>query len=610
MSGIVGYAGNGNGAKEILLDGLRALEYRGYDSAGIAMVRKSKLIVRKESGKLRALEAKVTSSDFDGPIGIGHTRWATHGAPTRDNAHPHLSSDGKIAVVHNGIIENYRDLKDELIRKNGIVFVSETDSEVIAQLIGLNYKGDLKEAVRKTSLRLKGAYTIAVICADDPERIIATRKNAPLVAGMCDEGAILASDIPALLKHTRDVYMIEDGEIVIITNKGVEIYDEEHTRINRMRLRIKGEVYPSGKNGHEHFMYKEIKEQPDSIRELLVSLVDRNGILKPGTLEFLKNTIDRIENIYIVGCGTASHAGLTGKSFIEKFTKIKCEACISSEFRYQEPILSENSLCLFISQSGETGDTLEALREAKRKGAITLSIINTVYSSAARESDHAIFMSSGPEIAVASTKTYTAQITSLYLIALNLGFLRGTVKKAEAKRLFDELSGVPELIEDVFKREDKIKELAKKHYKKDKIFYSGRGLDVATAYEASLKLKEISYINSYSIAAGELKYGAIALITKDILFIMLATQSKLIGKMLSSMEEVKARQAQVIAVVKDGDKKVTEAADDVFFIPDCPDDLSPIISAVAFQIFAYHVAKLRGREIDQPRNLAKAITVE
>jgi glucosamine--fructose-6-phosphate aminotransferase (isomerizing) len=574
------------------------------------MIRKSKLLVRKESGKLRALEAKVTSSDFDGSIGIGHTRWATHGAPTRENAHPHLSSDGNIAIVHNGIIENYRDLKNELIRKNNLVFVSETDSEVIAQLIGLNYKGDLEEAVRKTSLRLKGSYSIAVICADDPERIIATRKNAPLVAGICDEGTMLASDIPALLRHTRDVYMIEDGEIVIITNKGVEIYDEEHTRINRMRLHIKGDVSSSGKNRYEHFMYKEIKEQPDSIRRILSGFINSSGVLKPGVLEFLKEAADRIENIFIIGCGTASHAAMIGKTFIEKYARIKCEACISSEFRYQDLIVSENSLCLFISQSGETGDTLEALREVKRRGAITLSIVNTAYSSLARESEHVVFMSSGPEIAVASTKTYTAQITSLYVTALYLGLLRKTVKKAEAKRLLGELSGVSKLIEDVIKREDKIKELAKKHYKKDKIFYSGRGLDVATAHEASLKLKEISYINSYSIAAGELKYGAIALITKDILFVMLATQSKLLDKMLSSIEEVKARQAQVVAVAKDSDKIFTEAADDVFYIPDCPDDLSPVVSVVAFQIFAYHIAKLRGREIDQPRNLAKAITVE
>jgi len=609
MCGIVGYVGTGS-AKQTLLDGLRALEYRGYDSAGIALVKKGKLLVRKESGKLRALEAKVKGGDFDASVGIGHTRWATHGAPTRENAHPHMSPDGRVAIVHNGIIENYMELKEELIREQNAVFSSETDSEVIAHLVGLYYEDNLVDAVRKTISRLRGSYAIAAVCTGDPERIVAARKDTPLIAGLCDEGGLLASDIPALLKHTRDIFLIEDNEVVVITQKDVEIYDEELTRMNRSRTHIDWDVAAAEKGGYEHFMLKEINEQPAGVRDTLAHRLSEEGSILLDDLALTKERLDSLEHIYIIACGTARHAGMFGKVLIEKYAGLTCEVDMSSEFRYRDPIMNEHTLCICISQSGETSDTLEALREAKRKGAKVLSIVNVVGSSLARASDHVFYTWAGPEIAVASTKAYTTQLTALYLIALYMGLLREKISEEEAGARLENLKEVPILIENVLKREEEIIELAKKHYKKDKIFFSGRGLDVATAEEASLKLKEISYINSYAIAAGELKHGTIALITKDVLFFVTATQSKLYEKMLSNIEEMKARQAQVVAVVKKGDSRIEEVADDVFLIPECDDELAPIVSIVMLQLFAYHVAKLRGREIDQPRNLAKSVTVE
>jgi len=609
MCGIVGYIGNGS-AKEALLDGLRALEYRGYDSAGIALVRKGKLLVRKESGKLRALEAKVTGNDFDAPVGIGHTRWATHGAPTRENAHPHLSTDGQIAIVHNGIIENHMELKEELVREHGAAFSSETDSEVIAFLVGLHYDGDLKDAVRKTVLRLRGSYAIAAVCADDPERIVAARKDSPLIAGLSEEGGLLASDIPAILKYTRDIYLIDDGEIVVVTKNDVEIYDEESTRMNRPRTRVDWDVAAAEKGGYEHFMLKEIYEQPASVHETIMHRLDENGEITLDGLGLSKERLDGLERVYLIACGTAHHATMLGKILIERFAGIPCETDLSSEFRYRDPIVNERTLCIYVSQSGETSDTIEALREAKRRGAGILSIVNVVGSSLARASDHVFYTWAGPEIAVASTKAYTTQLTALCVLALYMGQLRGKLSAKEVSERLEKLKEAPALIKDVLAREDVIIELAKKHYKKDKIFYSGRGADVASAEEASLKLKEISYINSYAISAGEMKHGTIALITKDVLFFVLATQSKLYEKMLSNIEEMKARQAQIVAVAKTGDSRIEEIADDVFFIPDCADETAPIVAIVFFQLFAYHVAKLRGREIDQPRNLAKSVTVE
>ena len=594
----------------MLLDGLSALEYRGYDSAGIALVRKGKLLVRKESGKLKALEAKVRGTDFDAATGIGHTRWATHGAPTRENSHPHMSPDGRVAIVHNGIIENHMELKEELIREHGAVFASETDSEVIAHLVGLYYDGDLADAVRKAVSRLRGQYAIAAVCAGDEDRIVAARKDAPLIAGLCEEGGLLASDIPALLKYTRDIYLIEDNEIVIITQKDIEIYDVENTRMHRARTHIDWDITAAEKGGYEHFMMKEIHEQPKGVYETIAHRLGEDGGIDLSDLMLTKEILDNLERIYIIACGTASHAGRVGKVLIEKYAGIPCDVDLSSEFRYRDPIVNERTFCICISQSGETSDTIEALREAKRRGAGVLSVVNVVGSSVARASDHVFYTWAGPEIAVASTKAYTTQLTAFHLIALYMGLLRGRMSEAEALTALEKLKEVPAFIEDVLGREAEIEKLAVKHYKKEKIFYSGRGVDVATAEEGSLKLKEISYINSYAIAAGELKHGTIALITKDVLFFVIATQSKLYEKMLSNIEEMKARQAQVVAIAKKGDTRIQEIADDVFFIPDCSDEVAPIVAVVVLQLFAYHIAKLRGREIDQPRNLAKSVTVE
>ncbi|MDR1816121.1 MAG: glutamine--fructose-6-phosphate transaminase (isomerizing) [Clostridiales Family XIII bacterium] len=609
MCGIVGYAGSGS-AKEMILSGLNALKYRGYDSAGIALVRKGKLLVRKESGKLEALEAKVGGAEFDAPLGIGHTRWATHGAPTRENAHPHVSFDGRVAIVHNGIIENFMELKAELAQKHGIRFVSETDSEVIAHLIALYFEDDLAEAVRKAAKRMHGAYAVAAVSADDAERIVAIRKDAPLIAGLCGEGGLLASDIPALLKYTRDVYLIENDEIVIVTKDSVQIFDEELTRLNRTKTHIDWDAVAAERGGYEHFMMKEIHEQPTGIKETLRHRVDAKKELLLDDLAFTKEELDAVDRIYIVACGTASHAGLVGKPVIEKYARIPVEVDLSSEFRYRNPIVTEHTLVLAISQSGETSDTIEAIREAKRRGAKVLSVVNVKGSSIARESDHVFYSAAGPEIAVASTKAYTTQIVSLYLIALHMGRLRGTVSAADCKKLVEALEQTPALVEKVIKDEKRIRKLAKEHYKKEKIFFVGRGADVATAQEASLKLKEITYINSFAIAAGELKHGTIALITRNVFFFAVATQSYLYEKMLSNIEEMKARKAEIVAVVKEGDKRVKEIADEVFAIPDCGDEIAPIVAVVFFQLFAYHVAKLRGRDIDQPRNLAKSVTVE
>jgi glucosamine--fructose-6-phosphate aminotransferase (isomerizing) len=594
----------------MILSGLKSLEYRGYDSAGIALIRKGKLLVRKESGKLKALEAKVGGPEFDGPIGIGHTRWATHGAPTRENAHPHQSGDGRIAIVHNGIIENFMELREELTRENEIRFVSETDSEVIAHLISLYYDGDLFDAVRSASRRMRGAYAVAALAESEPDRIIAIRKDAPLIAGVCAEGGLIASDIPALLKYTKDVYFIENNEIVVVTRGGVQIFDEEKTRMNRTRTHIDWDVTAAEKGGYEHFMRKEIFEQPAGIRETLRRRIDDSGHIALDDLEFTKEELDGLERIYIIACGTALHAGLIGKALIEKYARIPCEADLSSEFRYRDPIVNERTLCICISQSGETTDTLEGLREAKRKGAKILSIVNVVGSSVARASDHVFYTWAGPEIAVASTKAYTTQLTSLYLIAMYMGLLRGTTDEAACGRLLGELAEAPAMVEEVLKNEERFIGLAKEHYKKEKIFYVGRGLDVVTAQEASLKLKEITYINSFAIAAGELKHGTIALITKDVLFFALATQAALYEKMISNIEEMKARKAQVVAIAKAGAGRIGEVADDAFFIPECSDEIAPLVSIVPFHLISYHIAKLRGREIDQPRNLAKSVTVE
>jgi glucosamine--fructose-6-phosphate aminotransferase (isomerizing) len=594
----------------MIIDGLKSLEYRGYDSAGIALNAKGKIIVRKESGVIANLEKKIGKQDFDGNLGIGHTRWATHGSPIRENAHPHLSADGRIAIVHNGIIENYLELKAQLKKNHRIEFKSETDSEVIAHLIGAHYKGDLVEAVRKAVERMRGAYAVGAIAADEPDKIVAVRKDAPLIAGIGQDSNYLASDIPALLKYTRDIYLIENDEIVIITADDIKIYDEDMTRVRREVMHVTWDAAAAEKGGYEHFMKKEICEQPEGIRETLERRLDDRGDIKLDGVELTKKELDAIDRIYIVACGTASHAGMQGKALIERFAGIPTETDLASEFRYRNPLVNERTLFLCISQSGETLDTLEALREAKRKGARVLSICNVVGSSVARESDDVFYTWAGPEIAVASTKAYTTQLVCLYLIALYMGRERGVLPESEYRRMIEELRALPQKAEETLKTENQIRELAERFCIKEQIFYIGRGQDVGTAYEASLKLKEVSYINSFAIAAGELKHGTIALIRKQTLFFVLASQDALYEKMLSNIEEIKARSAHVVSIAKKGNRRIAKVSDETIFIPQCADEVAPILAVIPLQLLAYHIAKLKKRNIDKPRNLAKSVTVE
>jgi glucosamine--fructose-6-phosphate aminotransferase (isomerizing) len=609
MCGIVGYIGDGS-AKGIILSGLKSLEYRGYDSAGIALTQKGKIVIKKESGELSNLEKRVLKGDFDSNIGIGHTRWATHGRPIKENAHPHLSADGQIAIVHNGILENYIEIKKRLIEEHGITFKSETDSEVIAQLISVHYKGDLFEAVTAAISEMSGAYAIGVIAASEPDKIVAVRQDAPLIAGLGSECNFLASDIPAVLAYTKDIFVIENGETVVITKDEIKIFDEDLTRVNREITKIEWDVEAAEKDGYEDFMLKEINEQPHVISETLARRMSPEGEIKLEGISLSKKDIENINRIYIVACGTANHAGMQGVHLIEKFAGIPAQADLASEFRYRCPIVDEHTLCICVSQSGETTDTLEALREAKRRGSRILSICNVVESSVARESDDVMYTWAGPEISVASTKAYTTQLICFYLIALYMGKTSGRLADFEYERMVGELHALPDKVSEVLGCEAQVQKLAEKFAIKEQVFYIGRGQDVGTAYEASLKLKEISYINSLAIAAGELKHGTIALVRKDTLFFAIATQDFLYEKILSNIQEIKARDAYVISVAKEGNTRIAKVSDDTIFVPGCADEVSPVLSIVPMQLFAYYVAKQLKRNIDKPRNLAKSVTVE
>lgn len=609
MCGIVGYIGDSN-AKDIIIDGLKKLEYRGYDSSGIAVLKDGGLAVRKRKGGLAELEKMIDGEVFDSHIGIGHTRWATHGEPSDENAHPHCSSKGDIAVVHNGIIENYVKLRQWLQDTHNIKFVTKTDTEVIAQLIGVFYEGDLLEAVYKAEEMMEGTYAIGVIAAEEPERIVAVRKNAPLIVGLGKDGNFIASDIPALLKYTRDIYLIENDETVVITKDKVEIFDKDRKPVKREIFHVEWDESAAEKEGYEHFMLKEIHEQPKGIFETLTRRLDADDNIVLDGIKFTKEELENINKVYIVACGTAYHAGLVGKYAIEKFARIPVEVDIASEFRYRDPFVDENTLFIAVSQSGETLDTLEALREAKKKGARVLSVVNVVGSSVSRESDDVFYTWAGPEIAVASTKAYTTQIICMYLIALYMAKLKNSISDEYYKTILNELKALPDKLENFLKNESLIETIAEKQYKRESVFFIGRGTDVGIAYEGSLKLKEISYINSFAIAAGELKHGTIALMEKGTLVVALATQDKLYEKMLSNIEEVKARGAYIIGIAKESNKAIEKQADDVIYIPDCADEVTPVLAVVPLQLLAYYVAKLRGCNIDKPKNLAKSVTVE
>ena len=611
MCGIVGYTGRDN-ARDIIIDGLKKLEYRGYDSAGIALLMDGKINIKKHVGGIENLENLIAGENLYSHTGIGHTRWATHGAPSDINAHPHASEDGRVAIVHNGIIENYVELKEELISHYGVHFKSETDSEVVAHLIGLYMKESdcLEDAVYKAMGRMRGAYAIVAISADDPDKLVAVRKDAPLIAGLGKGSNFIASDIPALLKYVKEIYLIENGEMVVVTPDSVKIFDENRNPVNREVFHVTWDVDAAEKEGYEHFMLKEIFEQPKGISETINRRLDENGMIKLDGISLTREDLDRFSKIYIVACGTAYHAGLVGKTIIEKFAKIPVEVDVASEFRYRDPLVDENTLFIAISQSGETLDTLAALREAKRKGARILSVVNVVGSSVARESDDVFYTWAGPEIAVASTKAYTTQLTCMYLLGLYMGLERGTITEEFYRDFIGELSVIPEKLEGYLKKTGEIEALAKILYNRDQVFFIGRGLDSAIAYEGSLKLKEISYINSFAIAAGELKHGTIALMEPGTLVLALATQDFLYEKMISNIQEIKARGAHVLSIAKEGNRAIEAQSNEVIYIPPCRDELTPLLSVVPLQLFSYFVAKERGCNIDKPKNLAKSVTVE
>lgn len=609
MCGIIGYVGDGH-AKEKIINGLKSLEYRGYDSAGIALDIDGKIEVRKQVGGISNLEKIIDDDSFDSNIGIGHTRWATHGAPSTVNAHPHINMDGSIAVVHNGIIENYTEIKERLIAEHGIEFRSETDTEVIAQLIGVLYEGDLYEAVTKAVSQMRGAYAIAAMAAGEPDKLVAVRKDAPLIAGIGKGCNFIASDIPALLKYVREIYLIENNETLVVTKDDIKIFDEDGNRVKRDVFHVTWDADAAEKGGYEHFMLKEIHEQPKGLEDTLNKRIKDGNIINIDGINMTKKDIEGFNKVYIVACGTAYHAGLVGKAAIEKMARIPVEVDVASEFRYRDPFVDESTLFIAISQSGETLDTLAALREAKSKGARILSVVNVVGSSVARESDDVLYTWAGPEISVASTKAYTNQLMCMYLLALYMGKEKGTIDGTYYAKVIEELKTIPEKLQHILDKEGDIERLADIFYKRDQVFFIGRGPDSGVAYEGSLKLKEISYINSFAIAAGELKHGTIALIEDDTLVIALATQDALFEKMVSNVEEIKARGARVIAIAKEGNTEIEKKADIVIYIPQCMDELTPLLSVVPLQLFAYFVAKNRGCNIDKPKNLAKSVTVE
>lgn len=609
MCGIVGYIGV-NEAVPVLLDGLERLEYRGYDSAGLAVINGEGLQIRKIKGRLEGLKNMMTDSPISAHIGIGHTRWATHGAPTVPNAHPHLNQSGTISVIHNGILENYLKIKEWLIEEKGYQFKSETDTEAIAHLVDYYYEGDILAAVNQAVKIMEGTFALGVICQHEPDRIVAFRKDSPLIVGLGTDANYIASDIPALLKYTRDIYLIENGETVLLTKDSVNIWNEKGQDVKREIYKVTWDIDAAEKEGFEHFTLKEIFEQPKGIRNTLHPRINKEDDIVLDGIKLTKEDIEAFDRIYIVACGTAYHAGLVGRFLIERYASIPVIVEVASEFRYREPIIDNKTLFIAVSQSGETLDTLAALREAKRKGARILSIVNVVGSSVTRESDDVLYTWAGPEIGVASTKAYTTQLVAFYLIALYMGRITGKLTEDRYHEILTELKGMDQKVEEVLKKADICKKMADRQKDNTSVFFMGRGVDVDTSFEGSLKYKEISYINSVAIAAGELKHGTIALIEEGTLVMALATQKRLFEKMCSNMQEVKARGAYVVAIAQEGHTDIEKFASEVFYIPKTMDDLAPLLSVIPLQLLAYYVSAARGNDVDKPRNLAKSVTVE
>lgn len=593
MCGIVGYFGDKK-ASDIILDGLSKLEYRGYDSAGIAVISDGEIKSRKHKGKLSVLVESLKKEDIFGHVGIGHTRWATHGAPSDVNSHPHFNNDKSIAVVHNGIIENYQELKKELEEK-GAKFVSSTDTEVVAHLISLYYTGSLKEAVYKATKRLEGSYALGVICKNNPEELVAVRKSSPLILGLGENEYYIASDIPAILKYTREVVYLEDHDLVVINRSGVSIYDEQMNKVKREVNHVEWDIQAATKGGYDFFMDKEIHEQKEAVK----------NTIEKSLLNLREINIDfsDIDKIYIVACGTAYNAGTIGKYYFQEYLNKPVYTDIASEFRYNKQFIDQHTLVILVSQSGETADTLAVLRKVKEHGCKVLAVTNVVGSTISREADNVFYTFAGPEIAVASTKAYTTQIVSLYLIARYF-----STTKEEYEDVLKEAVKICPLIDEVLKKEKDIKEIARKFINAKSIFYLGRSIDHALANEGALKLKEISYIHAESFAAGELKHGTIALIENMTPVVAIMTQKDLYDKMLSNIQEVKARGAYIVAVTNDNEK--IKFADDTIQIPEFCQMLTPILAVIPLQILAYYTSYLKGYDVDKPRNLAKSVTVE
>ncbi len=608
MCGIVGYVGQ-NQAAPILLDGLARLEYRGYDSAGMAVYHDGEIEIVKAKGRLQVLRELTNNGiDLKGTIGIGHTRWATHGEPSVINSHPHYNKDKSIAVVHNGIIENYQPLRDRLIRK-GYRFISDTDTEVIAHMLDNYYNGDPLETISKIMARIEGSYALGVLFKDHPGEIYAVRKDSPLIIGVSEEGNFIASDIPAILNHTRNVYFIENLEIVKLTRENVMFYNMDKEEIEKEVTVVDWDMEAAEKGGYEHFMLKEIYEQPKAVRDTINPRI-KNGEIVIDEWHMTDEDVQKLNKIFIVACGSAYHAGVSGKYVLEGIARIPVEVDLASEFRYRDPILDDHSLVIVISQSGETADSLAALREAQRRGVKVLGIVNVVGSSIAREADSVLYTWAGPEIAVATTKAYSTQLAALYLLAIYLGKKRGKLEESVYNEMIQELQDLPDKIQSLLGDKERIQWFASKFAASHDIFFIGRGVDYATCMEGSLKLKEISYIHSEAYAAGELKHGTISLVEDGILVASVLTQPQLYEKTVSNMVEVKARGAYVMALTNSGNYDVEDVANFTVYIPKTNPWFTTSLAVIPLQLFAYYVSLARGLDVDKPRNLAKSVTVE
>ena len=608
MCGIVGYVGNKKATK-FLIEGLSKLEYRGYDSAGVAVIQNGNVEIVKQKGRLANLGEALKENPLDGTVGIGHTRWATHGEPSDVNSHPHQTSKGDITVVHNGIIENYLELTN-FLKEQGYEFKSATDTEVIPNLIHYFYEGDLFKAVVKATEKLEGSYAIGVISAQEPDKLVAVRKDSPLIVGLGEEETFIASDIPAVLSYTRDVYLLEDKEYVLVTRDGVKVLTENGEEINKEIYKVTWNEDSAEKGGYEDFMLKEIYEQPKAVRDTLAGKIALGKEISLDNVKFTKEELENFDRVYIVACGTAYHAGLVGKTVIERLAKIPVEVDVASEFRYKQPLITEKTLLIVVSQSGETADTLAVLRDGKRQGARVLAITNVVGSSVSREADDVIYTLAGPEIAVASTKAYVTQLVAFYILGLYFAGLKGTVEAEYVEEMKKELLAIPEKIEAVLENQEGVKKYAAENFNQRDIYFLGRGVDYAVALEGSLKLKEISYIHCDAYAGGELKHGPIALIDKGTAVITLLTQEALKDKMVSNVREVATRGGNIFAIANEGDEIAKTVAEEVVYIPKTVDLLTPLVSVVPLQLLSYYVAKNKGCDVDKPRNLAKSVTVE